>query len=348
LFYTQYPPVGIEPKTQDIAYIRVSIMITILIYFIFPFQVLTGKAQGTTYSIKYVAEKSVIQQSELDSIFHEIDESLSLYCPTSKINAFNEKGIVVMDQHMKKVITASLDCYRQSKGVFDITSATISSAWGFSHKSKHMVPDKQTIQKALSVTGSHLLLTKGDTLIASKPGVKIDCNGIAQGYTVDVISSYIAAKGITQFMVELGGEIFVKGNHPETEYWNIGIESPKAIIGNWYPVQEFLNVKDVAITTSGVNRNSFEVNGITYSHIIHPKKGTPIRNNIQSVTVISKSATAADAWDNTLLVMGLKKIKKLILKKSDMQVWVVYSDKRGAFQTFTNIKKGRLNDSLSE
>lgn len=319
-----------------------------LLYLYLPFQLLTGQAQGTTYNIKYVAETAIVHQTELDSIFNEIDQSLSLYLPHSRINMFNQKGCVEMDLHMKKVILASLECYHLSKGAFDITTASISTAWGFAVKREQKIPDKKAIQLALSVTGSHLLQLKEDTLIALKKGVKIDCNGIAQGYTVDVIAAFLASKGLTQFMVELGGEIYVKGDHPETIDWNIGVESAKPITGNWYPIQERLKVKDIAITTSGVNRNSYNINGRSYSHIIHPQKGTPIQNNIRAVTVLASNAMTADAWDNALLVMGIKKIKKILLKKPELQILVVYSNSKGVLQTFTNIKKGRLSDSLYE
>lgn len=234
---------------------------SILLYFLLPFQILTGKAQGTTYTIKYVADRESITLGSLDSIYQEIDRSLSLYHPSSLINTFNKQGWVVMDEHMKKVVKASLECYRASKGAFDITAGSISQLWGFGKKSTHRIPTPEEIKKVLAITGSHLLTIKGDTLKASRSGVRIDCNGIAQGYTVDVISNFLIARGITQFIVELGGEIYTKGKHPETGTWKVGIEEVESIAGNWYPVQRIIDIKDQAITTSGISRNAFSKRG---------------------------------------------------------------------------------------
>lgn len=311
----------------------------LLLYFLFPFQVLSGTAQGTTYTIKYVAPTERVTKAEADSLFRTIDRSLSLYDPASKISEFNAYGKVLMDEHMKNVVLFALDCYHQSGGGFDITAGSLSSIWGFGVNGKYAVPTGKQIRKAKSVTGSNLLIIKGDSLFAAVPGVKIDCNGIAQGYTVDVISSFLNAKGLTQFMVEVGGEIYVKGEHPETGFWNIGIESAEAAAGNWFPIQEYVKIKDKAITTSGISRKTFEVKGKRYAHIIDPKTGKPVDGNILSVTVIAENAMTADAWDNALLVMGIDIIKEFLLTKPDMQVWIVYRDRQGKLQTFTNIKK---------
>lgn len=311
----------------------------ILLYFLLPFHILTGKAQGTTYTIKYVAERERICSSSLDSIYQEVDKSLSLYLPSSRINTFNKQGWVVMDDHMKKVIKASLECYRSSYGAFDITAGSIFRLWGFGDKASYRIPTPEEIKKVLAITGSHLLTIKGDTLKAIRSGVKIDCNGIAQGYTVDVISNFLIARGITQFMVELGGEIFTNGMHPETETWKVGIEGAESIAGNWYPVQRIIDIKDQAITTSGISRNAFSKKGQLYSHIIDPKKGRPINNNILSVTVMAKDALTADAWDNALLVMGLGKIKASLKEHPELGVYVIYRDEQGRIQEYSNIKK---------
>lgn len=312
---------------------------TSLLFFLLPFQVLTGSAQGTTYTIKYVAEKAIIHAESIDSMYQEIDRSLSLYVPSSRINLFNEQGWVLMDVHMKKVVRASLDRYHASKGAFDITSSNLSSLWGFGLKKAHRIPSSAEIRRVLHVTGSHLLRMHGDTLMSVKPGVKIDCNGIAQGYTVDVISQFLVSKGIESFMVELGGEVLVKGDHPETGYWKVGIESAEAIAGNWYPIQKTIELKDKAITSSGISRNAFAAKGKIYSHIIDPKTGRPVKNRILSVTVVAKDAITADSWDNALMVMGMKHIKRLLHQQKDLLVYIMYRDRNGEIKVYSSIKK---------
>lgn len=314
-------------------------MIHFLCWLLFPFQLITGEAQGTTYSIKYVADHEVVSKREIDSIFKQIDHSLSLYQPSSLINTFNARGRVLMDEHMKRVILASIQCYRESGGAFDITSATLSSLWGFGVNNKHTVPSLAARKEALSFTGSHLLKLKGDSLIAAKMGVKIDCNGIAQGYTVDVIRMFLISKGVSSFMVEVGGEIYVQGAHPETGSWKIGVESAEPIAGNWYPVQKTIELKDRAISTSGISRKMFEKNGRRYSHIIDPRKGRPIHNNILAVTVIASDCITADAWDNALMVMGLDKVRSFSKQHADLEIYLLYQDEKGQIASYSTIKK---------
>lgn len=310
-----------------------------LLYLLFSFYILTGQAQGTTFTVKYTAPSEKIKTTQLDSIFRKIDSSLSLYLPSSRINTFNKQGWVIMDAHMKQVIQASLDTYKASDGAFDITSSTISGLWGFGVKGKARIPDDAAIQKGLAVTGSHLLSISGDTLRAKKVGLKIDCNGIAQGYTVDVISRFLMANGIEAFMVELGGEVYVKGIHPETGSWRIGVESVEAIAGNWYPVEQMIELNDRAVTTSGVNRRSFQANGKNYSHIIDPRKGRPVDNGILSVTVVANEAITADAWDNALMVMGIDRARQWLEKQGELEAYLVYRNKKGEISTYTNAKK---------
>ena len=288
------------------------------------FVTIEGRAQGTTYSIKYVQSGISIDKKEIDSIFSLIDGSLSLYRPNSLISQFNQTGRVLMDEHMKRVVEASMGVYRESGGVFDITSASISVLWGFGPVGLKKVPSKREIRKALSVTGSDKLQIRGDSLIALKPGVKIDCNGIAQGYSVDVIGSFLSSKGIGQMLVELGGEVYVKGDHPETGDWKIGVESVEAVAGEWRPVDRIIKLRNKAITTSGNYRNYFVEGSKSYTHVIDPAKGKPVDNGVITVTVIAATAMAADAWDNALFVMGADRAAKFLNARKDLEVYIIY------------------------
>jgi thiamine biosynthesis lipoprotein len=288
------------------------------------FVTIEGMAQGTTYSIKYVQSGTSIEKKEIDSIFDMIDGSLSLYRPNSLISQFNRTGRVLMDQHMKRVVEASMGVYRESGGAFDITSASISALWGFGPSGQKKVPSKREIRRGLSLTGSDKLQIRGDSLIALKPGIKIDCNGIAQGYSVDMIASYLSSKGIGQMLVELGGEIYVKGDHPETGDWKIGVESIEAVAGEWRPVDRIIKLRNKAITTSGNYRNYFVKGSKSYTHVIDPAIGKPVDNGVITVTVIAATAMVADAWDNALFVMGADRAAKFLNARKDLQVYIIY------------------------
>lgn len=172
-----------------------------------------GRAQGTTYSIKYVAASAVISQAEVDSLFRVVDLSLSLYVPGSLINRFNTSGMVRMDHHLRAVAEKAIEVSGQSSGAFDITVKPMTDLWrGGSVKGKE--PSGRTIARIRKTVGSENLQIRNDSLLAMRKGVKIDCNGIAQGYTVDLISAWLVSKGVVDHIVELGGEVMAKGKGP--------------------------------------------------------------------------------------------------------------------------------------
>jgi thiamine biosynthesis lipoprotein len=311
------------------------------------FQVITGTAQGTTYTIKYVGELGSITKIEIDSIFSVIDQSLSLYLPGSLINQFNSRGVVKMDVHMKAVVLEAMKIAKESDGAFDITVGALSDLWGFGPVPHQQVPRKREIKKRLRVTGSRYISVRDDMLVALEKGVKIDCNGIAQGYSVDVVAAFLQARGIDRMMVELGGEIRVSGKHPDKDYWTIGIESPGAIAGDWYPVEKMIRLNDAAVTTSGDYRKFFTAGGKTFGHVIDPRQGRPVNNGIISVTVIAGDAITADAWDNAFFVMGIENSLEAIRNKPGIEAYMIYKNKEGAIRdtATTGFQKRRVYSS---
>jgi thiamine biosynthesis lipoprotein len=291
--------------------------------------VISGTAQGTGYTVKYVGDKEKLTRAELDSIFHVVDLSLSLYEPASLINAFNRDGRVKMDEHMHRVVSYAITCYNESGGRFDITTGGLTELWGFGVKTHENNPSAKQLKKQLSVTGSRHLVIRGDSLIAKKKGVKIDCNGIAQGYTVDLIEAFMRAKGVEHFMVELGGEIRVRGEHPEHGIWRIGLESPDVLAGNWHSLQRVIGLRNSSVTTSGNYRKYYIAGGRMYSHLIDPVKGRPVDNGVIAVTVVAAEAMVADAWDNALGVMGVEKAMQYLQTRNDLQAYMIYKDKNG-------------------
>jgi thiamine biosynthesis lipoprotein len=311
------------------------------------FQVITGTAQGTTYTIKYVGELGSITKIEIDSIFSVIDQSLSLYLPGSLINQFNSRGVVKMDVHMKAVVLEAMKIAKESDGAFDITVGALSDLWGFGPVPHQQVPRKREIKKRLHVTGSRYISVRDDMLVALEKGVKIDCNGIAQGYSVDVVAAFLQARGIDRMMGELGGEIRVSGKHPDKDYWTIGIESPGAIAGDWYPVEKMIRLNDAAVTTSGDYRKFFTAGGKTFGHVIDPRQGRPVNNGIISVTVIAGDAITADAWDNAFFVMGIENSLEAIRNKPGIEAYMIYKNKEGAIRdtATTGFQKRRVDSS---
>lgn len=282
-------------------------------------QVIAGSAQGTTFSIKYLSVDSMVSKREIDSIFQVIDASLSLYQSGSLISQFNRDGRVKMDLHMQRVIHTAMEVCEKSGGTFDMTIRSLSLLW-----KQQQRPSRKALREARKRTGASGLRIIGDSLLATQPGVQIDCNGIAQGYTVDILVDFLRQRGVLQLMVELGGEVRTIGKGPSGREWRIGIESPKGGVGDFYSVERVIALGNKAVTTSANYRQP--------KHILDPLSGRPLHNGMASVTVIAKDAMTADAWDNAFFVMGWKKTLAYLQRDTSLSAYMVYQDKEGRYR----------------
>ncbi|HET8830327.1 MAG TPA: FAD:protein FMN transferase [Pelobium sp.] len=286
---------------------------------------LTGLAQGTTYHISYYAPTSKITKVQIDSIINKIDSSMSVYKPYSLISAFNKAQTrVTMDYHFKKVIEKSLEISKKSNGAFDITVYPLVSAWGFGPVKTKNLPDSNQIKSILENVGYQHLKIKDNQLLKDKPSVKIDVNGIAQGYSVDLIASFLEGKGIHRFIVELGGELIVKGKKPKNEFFKVGIEAVNA--EDFSPVKKYIEIDRGAVTTSGSYRKFHQAGGKKVNHLIDPKTGYYLQNELISVTIYAKNAITADGFDNVLMGLGLKKAMSFLAKEKDLEAYLVYTE----------------------
>jgi len=160
--------------------------------------------------------------------------------------------------------------------------------------------------------------------------VKLDPNGIAQGYTVDVIADFLEGNGIRNYLVEVGGELRVKGRkYPEDEPMKVGIELPGEDEFENSILQHVISIDSGAVTTSGSYRKFYESKGKKISHILDGKTGFPSQNELISVTVIAKDGITADAYDNALMAMGLSKALKFVEGRKDMSAHFIYKLKNG-------------------
>ena len=290
---------------------------------------ITGYAQGTTYQVTYYAADSLICKNQTDSILIKIDSSLSIYKPYSLISRFNdsEKELQI-DMHFQTVVKKALQIYRETGGAFDITVKPLVQAWGFGVKPVLTIPDSGTIQALLSCVGSDKIRLKKGLLKKDKPCMQIDVNGIAQGYSVDLLANFLENKGIETYLIELGGEIRVKGRKPQGTYMTIGIESPPEE-SDQLPVQKTIQLPEGAVTTSGNYRKYHQSGNKKISHLIDPKTGYPIQNELISVTVLAKDAMTADGYDNALMGMGLNKAMSFIKRHKNIEAHFIYRKENG-------------------
>lgn len=289
---------------------------------------LNGFAQGTTYSITYFAADSSVRRADVERQLAEIDQSLSLYQPGSLINRFNaaRRGVVA-DQHLQVVVRRALRVYQDTGGLFDATVAPLVQAWGFGPypPAGAKAPAPALIQTLLASVGSEKLHLRGDSLVKDRPAVRIDLNGIAQGYTVDVLAALLEGRGVRDYLVELGGEIRVRGHRwPGGERLRIGIERPDTSAFAAPAVQHVISLARGGVTTSGNYHKFRQLGPLRVSHLINPATGYPFQNELISVTVVAPDAITADAYDNALMGMGLRRALAFLRRRPALQAYFIY------------------------
>lgn len=296
---------------------------------------ISGFAQGTTYSITYENSTKEYYGQAIDSILKTFDKSLSSYDSTSIISRINSNDPTVEgDDWFVEVFKKSAEVNVISGGAFDITVGPVARAWGFGDGpvAKH---DSAYIDSLLQFVGMDKVKLEGRKLIKKYPGVKIDVNAIAQGYSVDVVCDFFKSKGIKNYLVEIGGEVRGKGTNALDKYWHIGIDKPAD--GNMDPgsdLQAIIEINNKSLATSGNYRKFFVEDGVKYAHTIDPKTGFPARNAMLSATVVCDDCITADAYATVFMVLGVEKSMELLLKLQDIDVYFVYSSPKGEYEVF--------------
>ncbi|TKC55475.1 FAD:protein FMN transferase [Pedobacter hiemivivus] len=289
-----------------------------------------GYAQGTDYTVKYFAHDSVVTKRSVDSILSVIDSSMSLYKPYSLINQFNEslEGLD-LDPHFVAVMRKSFVVYKATKGRFDVTVAPLVQAWGFGPKPIAKFPDSMEVKQLLNCIGMNNLSLKGNHLKKSKACIKIDLNGIAQGYSVDVVADYLNKKDIASFVVEIGGELRMKGPKPDGTAMRIGIEGPAVSVNGEPVIRHVISINNGAITTAGNYRKYLQKGGKRIAHLIDPKTGYPLDNSLISVTVYAKDAVTADGYDSPLMAMNVHEALDFASKRG-LEAYIIYHKSDGS------------------
>lgn len=284
---------------------------------------LFGRAQGTTYTLTYYSERASISQSSIDSIFAVIDQSMSLYKKGSNILKFNDPELMKMklDSHMWTVMKESFRVYKDSKGLFDVTVMPLVSLWGFGPEKVVDIPDSSKVAETLKFVGMDKLKLSGKQLKKRVRGVQVDLNGIAQGYTVDVLHDYLLDQKIDNFIVEVGGEIRAHGSKPDQSNFKVLVQRPEQASGG---SDHILELRNKSVTTSGSYEKFREVKDYKFSHHIDPKTGRPIKSQTISVTVVANSAMEADAYDNVFIAMKPDEAISFANSKNIVDIYLLY------------------------
>lgn len=298
-----------------------------------------GEAQGSTYHIKYIAERDENLKPAIDSILEVIDRSMSTYRSDSAISKINQGDTtVVVDEHFRKVFEASQQIWQESEGLFDPTVGVLVNAWGFGKQkiSEADLPTDKKIDSLRKYVGfDKVALTEKNLIKKRYTEILFDFNAIAQGYTSDVVANYLSARGIKNYIVEIAGEMYLKGkNTVEDKSWTIGVENPLKPLDdrNLVATIQFTNQ---GLATSGNYRKVWtDSNGRKYVHSINPLTGRATQSDVLSATVVAPSTMLADGYATMFMVMGLAKSKAFLEKHPDLAVLLVYSDDKHQEATY--------------
>ena len=264
-----------------------------------------GEAQGTTFYISYYDSLETDYSADIQKILENFDQELSTYKPGSVINQFNNNEIdsfPLNTEYFEKCCFLSSHMKEYTQGYFDFGLQNLILASKKYEKLGKVIPKNlrdSILQIPTTFFGSNWLM-KLDKRI------KFNFNAIAQGYSVDVLSDFLESNGVMNYMVEIGGEIRVKGINDKGELWTVSLEAPNSTRDD-RKVQKMIAVDNKAVVTSGSYRKFKEIDGIKYSHAINPKTGLGVTHNLLSVSIICEKAAVADALATAFLVMGKEK-----------------------------------------
>lgn len=295
---------------------------------------LVGDVFGTTYAVQYFSDEAHDFQKQFDSLFAIINKSMSTYQDDSDISKINRNEDIQVDEHFQKVFYKSKEIYRYTEGAFDPTIGVMVNAWDFGPEGRISNLDSLKIDSLMQSVGLNRVGLK-DGKIIKVPNAFLDFNAIAKGYGVDVIAEFLENKGITNYIVEIGGEIRCKGRNLNKEQpWKVGVEMPH--FDGSQSIMKAISLMDESMATSGTYRK-FKTDelGNRYSHIIDTKTGYPSKTNLLSISVIAVDCMTADGYATAFKAMGIEKIKEFLKTHPELKVFLIFENGKGELETMS-------------
>lgn len=298
-----------------------------------------GQAMGTTWSVQIADPPTGDIQSEIQKQLNIVNALMSTYQPDSEISRFNRTDTqpFKISTQTQDVLSMAMTLFEDSNGAFDITVGPVVNAWGFGFPPSLKNPTESDLEEMREYVGSNHLTLSEQTVLKDNPNTKIDLSAIAKGYAVDNVSKRLLEMGFTNFLVEVGGEIYAHGKKDNSS-WMVGIEQPQQKQGS---IQLILPLENAALATSGDYRNYKERDGVRYSHTIDPRTLNPISHNVASISVVANSVMESDAWATALNVLGEEEAFRLA-EEYNLAIYMLLREENGQFRPRTNAAFGEL------
>jgi len=296
-----------------------------------------GNALGTTYSIIVETKSNEgLIEDQIDSIFNQVNLSMSTYIDSSIITRVNKSAKPVeVDTNFINVFNKSKEIWLNSNGFFDPTAGSFVNFYGLGPETTSQQINDYKIDSLKNIVGfGKVTLNNNNEIVKLNKDIFLDFNAIAKGYSVDLINDLFIKSGYENFLIEVGGEVIAKGISNKGNRWKVAIQNPLEM--NKFYSEIYLDNKSLA--TSG-NYRKFRIDPITgdrYTHIINPITGKSTSNNILSASVISDLCITADGWATALMLMdpdqsidiinNIENLESLILVSKDERIVPIKSN----------------------
>lgn len=290
-----------------------------------------GKIFGTLYTVTYEHNEDL--QPLIVEALRAVDASLSPFNKQSIITCINNNTPIIVDTLFTEVFRHAEIVYKESYGAFDPTVAPLVNAWGFGFKQGYDV-SAATIDSLLSLVGMHQVTLIDGNINKCDPRIMLDFSAIAKGYGSDCVARVFDSCGIQNYMVEIGGEVVIKGHNKNGNPWGIGINKPiDDSLSMNQELQTVLRLTDCAIATSGNYRNFYYKDGVKYAHTIDPRTGYPVQHSLLSATVIADNCMRADALATAFMVLGVDSAMAYCERHPEIEGYFIVAADSGRYET---------------
>lgn len=297
---------------------------------------LQGFVFGTSYNIIYY-DVGISFEEEIIQLFEDINNSISTYIPTSDISRINsgDSGVIV-DAYFKEIFSKSERIFKETKGYFDPTVGNLVNAWGFGPEKPLNNLDSSSVKDLMKFVGFDKVTIENNQVNKKYSETYFDFNSIGKGYGLDIIARFLESKKIKNYLIEIGGEVRVKGTKPEGKIWTVQLENPNT--DGSRSAYTYLQLTNSSMASSG-NYRKFRMapTGEKYVHTINPKTGFALESNLLAATVIAELDCAdVDAYATSFMAMGLEKTVKFLEDKPHLKVVLIYVNEAGDLAEFRN------------
>lgn len=317
-----------------------------------------GFAQGTTYHLTAILPKpeqqAVVAQEVTDEL-KRIDASISNYRKDSVIELFNAQLDTEpheVNEEIVKLVEQARAISKASQGCYDLTIKPLFELWGFK-KNVFNLPSDEALQQTLQHVGMDKLITVNAThLQKTLPNLRVDLSSIGQGYSVGRLADILEKHGATNYIVEIGGEMKVRGKKADGNPWRIAMEKPISTERKVEKVAVFATGEPMSLMPSGTYHHYFDSNGKRFSHILDGRTGKPIEHNTVMASAFMADPALADAWSTTLLCLGSEAGVKIA---NEYAIAALFVDQEGerliekttnALKTLKSVELESANDNV--